>query len=263
MYVKMSADKSLIVTVPTTLYQGERNADLITFLVPAEYESKNIADCEMQMLYVTPDGETHAEALRYQPEMYKDYLQYSTVVGTGLTAQEGEVVVWLTAQDEDDFLVVKTGEVIAYIRPCRDMSDISEDVGRIDRLEMQVEALSRQKADNIVFHEEDGTIQLVADGVEIGDRIAVAGGVTVTDVLLNDEQELVIRFSDGTEKVLGKSVLGGGNIYVPHVDERKILTFTIESMAGEIPDPVDLNPNDEWNAIDETEQESDYIWEEM
>jgi len=52
-------------------------------------------------------------------------------------------------------------------------------------------------------------------------------------------------------------------IYVPHVDERKILTFTIEDMAGEIPDPVDLNPHDEWSDVDDTTVVSEYVWEDM
>lgn len=268
MYVKMNTDKSLVVTIPTTFYQGERNADLITFLIPLNYGEKNMADCTMRLHYVTPDEELHEEELVYLPEAYKDYLQYSTVVGTSLTEQKGDVGLWLEAQDEADFLVFKTGEVMISILPCRGAVQDDEATGRIDRMEMQIEALQKQKADNIVFHAEDSTIQLLADGVEIGDRIAIsvtggAAGVVVSNVALNDDSELVIYFSDGTEKNLGKAITGSGQVYVPHIDERKILTFTIEDAAGTIPDPVDLNPFDEWNSIDETEQGSDYIWEDM
>lgn len=53
-----------------------------------------------------------------------------------------------------------------------------------------------------------------------------------------------------------------GKVYVPHIDEHKVLTFTIEDTAGEVPDAVDLNPNDEWSGIDESEAVvTDYVWD--
>ena len=74
---------------------------------------------------------------------------------------------------------------------------------------------------------------------------------------------MVLRFSDGSEKNLGSVVDGSGAVYVPHIDDRKILTFTVEEMPGDIPGPVDLNPFDEWSDIDGSQVTSDYIWEEM
>lgn len=52
-----------------------------------------------------------------------------------------------------------------------------------------------------------------------------------------------------------------GLVYVPAIDERKILSWTIQEAAEDmtVPDPVDLNVADDW-ADDETN--SDYIWEE-
>lgn len=270
MYIKMNDDKSLVVTIPTTIYRGENNADLITFLVPAEYEGKNVADCAMLMRYINPDNVGKSEALSYKPEMYKGYLQYSTVANTKITSLDGDITVWLTALDNNDAVVLKTGEALVTINPSKDIADYmsQEDMDQLDRLEAQVEELMKQKADNIVFHEEDNTIQLVAQGVEIGDRIAIAvdsedNSVCVTDVVINEDGEMVVMFSDGTSENLGKAISSDGTVYVPHIDERKILTFTIEQAAGEIPDPVDLNPFDEWSNIDETEVASDYVWEDM
>lgn len=51
-------------------------------------------------------------------------------------------------------------------------------------------------------------------------------------------------------------------VYVPHVDDRKVLTFTIEEQPGEVPPPTDLNPHDEWSGIGPGGT-SDYIWEPM
>ena len=270
MYIKMNDDKSLVITIPTTIYRGERNADLITFLVPAEYEGKNMADCAFLMRYINPDNIGKSEALAYKPEKYKNYLQFSTVVNTRLTTKEGDVTVWLTAMDNDDAVILKTGEVLVTVEPSKDIADYmgNEDMDQLDRLEAQMEELMKQKADNIIFHEEDSTIQLVANGVEIGDRIVISiddadATVCVKNVSINEEGELIVEFSDGSIQNLGKAVSDEGVVYVPHVDERKILTFTIEKAAGEIPDPVDLNPKDEWGDIDESEVVAEYVWEDI
>ncbi len=64
-----------------------------------------------------------------------------------------------------------------------------------------------------------------------------------------------LRKSDGSS--------GSGKTYVPHIDEHNVLTFTLEDNPTDIPDPVDLNPFDEWSEIDESEAASDYVWESM
>ena len=57
---------------------------------------------------------------------------------------------------------------------------------------------------------------------------------------------------------------GPNMVYVPTVDERKILSWTVQEVTDEMPDipPTDLNPNDEWLPT-ENEVESEYIWEPM
>lgn len=53
---------------------------------------------------------------------------------------------------------------------------------------------------------------------------------------------------------------GPSMVYVPEVDERKILSWTIQTVTDDMPEipPTDLNPYDEWTA-DETD--SEYVWE--
>lgn len=270
MYIKMNDDKSLIITIPTTIYRGERNADLITFLVPAEYEGKNMADCAMLMRYINPEEVGKSEPLSYKPEPYKGYLQYSTVVNPKFTSLDGDITVWLTALDHNDGVILKTGETAFTIQPSKDVADYmsDEDMDQLDRLEAQVQALQKQKADNIVFHAEDSTIQLVSEGVEIGDRIAISvtgseAGIYVKDVEISENGELIVLFSDGTTENLGNAVASDGAVYVPHVDAHKVLSWTIETSIGEIPDPVDLNPSDEWSDIDESDVSTDYVWEDI
>ena len=87
----------------------------------------------------------------------------------------------------------------------------------------------------------------------------------VIDAMISEDGELIIRYLDGTEKNLGIVVDESGAVYVPHVSAQKILTFTIENEPMGVPDPVDLNPTDEWSKIDETDVEevSDYVWDKI
>jgi hypothetical protein len=50
-------------------------------------------------------------------------------------------------------------------------------------------------------------------------------------------------------------------VYVPEVDERKILSWTLQEVTDDMPEipDTDLNPYDEWT---EDEADSEYIWEE-
>ena len=70
---------------------------------------------------------------------------------------------------------------------------------------------------------------------------------------------------------LAPDVPGGGNcdcgpnvVYVPEVNERKILSWTLQEVTDDMP-PIpstDLNPSDEWRPT-ENEVVSEYIWEPM
>ena len=59
----------------------------------------------------------------------------------------------------------------------------------------------------------------------------------------------------------GNCDCGPNMVYVPEVDERKILSWTIKEVTEDMPEipPTDLNPFDEWS---DEETNTDYIWEE-
>lgn len=59
----------------------------------------------------------------------------------------------------------------------------------------------------------------------------------------------------------GNCDCGPGMVYVPAIDEDKILSWTVQEAADDmpLPNPVDLNPNDDWV---EDEAMSEYEWEE-
>ena len=84
----------------------------------------------------------------------------------------------------------------------------------------------------------------------------IISGNPVVDAELAENGDMILKMSDGTEKNI-VSVAGEDGA------EQKILSFTIEDEPGDVPDPVDLNPHDEWSDIDDSEIVSDYVWEKM
>ena len=65
-------------------------------------------------------------------------------------------------------------------------------------------------------------------------------GVGIASLDINDNGELVIVLTDGRVRNLGKIVGADGAVYVPHIDDQKVLSFTIEKNAEDVPDPVKL-----------------------
>lgn len=69
--------------------------------------------------------------------------------------------------------------------------------------------------------------------------VAPVSGKTISDIIIDENKNLIIKFSDGSEKIVGKTSSG---VYVPHItQEEKILSFTYAEEPGEVPAPVDLS----------------------
>lgn len=62
----------------------------------------------------------------------------------------------------------------------------------------------------------------------------------------------------------GNCDCGPSMVYVPTIDEHKILSWTVQEVTDEMPKipSTDLNPYDEWSTTG-NEVESQYVWEPM
>ena len=185
MYIKMEQDKSLIITVPTSIYQGESNAGALCFLLPQQQEEIKLADCAVFMRYVLPDGTGYSEALFFEPETYREYLKYTTLAKSRFTAHAGTVKLWLCAFNFDDAVVLKTGEIDIEVLPSKNIDNYlpPESLDQIDRLTKQVEVIQKTKADNIVFNDKDSTLQLSSEKNLIGDAVDLSKAITGDDVI--------------------------------------------------------------------------------
>ena len=129
----------------------------------------------------------------------------------------------------------------------------------INKLSAQIDELNETKADNIVLDTDNNTIQLTANGAPIGDAIDYAScGIKSFDVDENDN--ITITLLNGRVIELGNIPGASGATFIPHISEDKILTWTCDKDLP-VPDPVDLNPFDEWEYDGESSI-GDYGWEE-
>ncbi len=174
--IKMNADKSLSTTIRATIYQYERNADTIVFLLPKFYGDVSLSDCDVYLEYILQDGIGDTIELKLEPEPYNDgYYMYRLPMDARFTKDVGTIELWLCAIDRQDNKVLESGTAHVKVEKRKDIADYyaSGVLSQIDRLAARVEIIAAGKADNLIYTEDDSGIQLEADGVPIGDRVNI------------------------------------------------------------------------------------------
>lgn len=175
MYViKMNADKTLQTTIHANIYQGEKNADMLVFLIPKLYGNQNVADCDLLMRYILPSGYGRSEALELALEPYNsNYYRYDLKLDTKLTELAGDIEIWLSAISLNDNVVFKTGSVELTVLPSKDIADYLDPKSRdqLDKLSEKVSKLESEKADNIFYDENGDYLQLSSNGSAIGNKV--------------------------------------------------------------------------------------------
>lgn len=282
MYIKLDENMDLVITVNDPIYRGDNLNRKIIYLIPPVIGEVDVLTAELYLSYIRADGVADVVILERMEEKYNEnYYQYTLPITCKLTKYPGEVCTWVQmyAGATDNPTVSKSSECILRIKESKSMDAYLEDsqmtalyqihkqmndgFSNIEEVIDTVEALVAAKADNIVFDSESSTIQLTANGEPIGDAIIVAStsGLLIDDMRISVDGELLVFFNDGSIKNLGKVVGDDGMVYVPHIDEHNVLSFTLEESPTDVPPPVDLNPNDEWSSIGGDSIKSDYVWE--
>ena len=307
-YIKLDENMNLAITKNEPIYRGDHLNQKITYLVPLMVGDIDMLRATVYLSYIRADGTANIALLVREEETYNErYYQYHLPVTSDMSRYAGEICTFLQifSGPPRHPVVAKSGECPLQIIDSKNMDEyISDRNLRLiyemqrymeDKVEKAEAALNERidktdevvaaKADNIVFDPEDSTIQLVStveiedeegnptgeyEKIPLGDRIFVRADTArgIINMEINELGELIVTFDDETTHSLGTVVGRDGSVYVPHVDEHKILTFTIEGEPTEVPAPVDLNPNDEWinigdGDIDAPGGETTYVWEDM
>lgn len=141
------------------------------------------------------------------------------------------------------------------------ITDQNEEIeDKFAEIDIKLEALNENKADDIYYDEEDQCIQLMANGEPIGNRVAVSTG-GIVDCKINEDGHLVVTFSDGRILDVGYVGAADGVTFIPHISDDLILSWTNDG-GLENPDPVDISPFNDWVELgDDGETETQYTWD--
>lgn len=308
LYIKLDENMELVITKNEPIYRGDHMNQKITYLIPVMVGDIDMLTATVYLSFIRADGTADVALLVREDEPYNErYYQYHLPITTTLSRFPGEVCTFLQifAGSPRHPAVAKSGECILRVLDSRNMDEYITDRNlrliyemqrymedkvekaetalneRIDQTNKNVDA----KADNIVFNAEDSTIQLVSTVrtvneetgeeetaiVPLGDPIFVRADTArgIANMEINADGDLIVTFEDEETQNMGRVVGRDGAVYVPHIDEHKVLTFTIDTNPGtEPPPPVDLDPNDEWGEIGDGGMDSpgvvtSYVWESM
>lgn len=173
--IKMDTGKELITTVRQSVYQGEKNADALIFLVPNMYDNIDIASCVVLLQYMLPGSDVYADLELTATEHNAEYLAYSTSLDFPITAFSGTVWMRLQIKDAHGHVVLVSGGAALPIL-CRSTEKPDEpapDKDKLARLAEQVELLSKEKADSLAYDTTNRKLQLTANGAEVGRPVTV------------------------------------------------------------------------------------------
>lgn len=278
--ILLNETNELTTSVRERIMQRSKLVDSLHFLVDPMYKGIDMSDFTVLMEYLLPvSREYKTEILVKSDALYKEKLEYKLPFDTNLTREAGKVELQLTfikveldADGNSTQRVRKTSPTTITILPIAAWSDIIADsaLTALDQRLIQVDAaiaavnemndyLSATKADDIVYNEDTNTIQLTANGIPIGHAINYSAcGIKSFEV--DEDDNITITLNDGRIIELGQIVGASGVTFIPHIDENKILTWTNDG-GLENPEPVDLNPFDEWVEDGDVDVESEYEWE--
>jgi len=208
--IKMEEDKSLTTTIQSTIYQGDKNADTLVFLIPQKYEENSLADCEILLRYIMPNGMGRSEKLEMYPIPHnKDYYQFRLSVASRFTEDDGDIELWLTAVNFNDDILFRTGTATVTITPHKVIDDYLPPaaLNQLDELAAKVYHMELETVNNLKYDSVEETLQLTANGVPVGDLVALGKIVEDMDDVINfgDEE------TDGGDGTSSGGASSGGN----------------------------------------------------
>ena len=116
MVLKMSKDKTLVMTVSSTTYKDEHNAETIKIIMPKQVDNNDLKQCSVWLCFM--NEEKLGKAIDVS-EFLKDYSSSHYYIEIPMdnifTYVAGEVKIWLKLLDSQTEMVDKTNYVIKHI----------------------------------------------------------------------------------------------------------------------------------------------------
>lgn len=188
--IKMADNKELInCSYDKAVYQKESLVDEVLFLIPQKYNGLSLSDFNVVLEYIDAANTPHAEILKKNNGLYKEYLAYTLPVDTSITAYAGNVTLNLSISKVDmenrKHYILHTGEAVIPVLKRNDYYNFvpEESLEFVDKIVANLDVKINEikdiagtydkiKADNI--KKTDNKIQLTSNGNPIGDEIIIS-----------------------------------------------------------------------------------------
>ena len=207
--IVMNNNKELITTQKTNIYQREKLADKIQFLIPQNYNDLDLSTYLAIIKYVDQSNTSHAEVLNADEEVYKNKLRYTLPIDTEITRFAGTITIRLSFvkvnMDTKEMSVIHSGETTITVLPLKDyytfvpdesLEFVDQLVGnleaKIEATEHIAEIYDSEKADNLSY--QDNILQLTSHGTKIGDPVAFEDNETIDDTQSIAQKEILELF---------------------------------------------------------------------
>lgn len=278
--ILLNETNELTTSIRERIMQRSKLVDSLHFLVDPIYKGIDMSDFTVMMEYILPvSREYKTEYLVKSDALYKEKLEYKLPLDTCLTREAGKIEVQLTfakvemdAEGNTKQYVRKTSPTTITIVPISAWSDVIADSAltaldqRLIMVDSMINAanemnsyLSETKADNIVVNKDTNTIQLTSNGMPIGDAVEYSS-CGIKSFVVDENENIIVTLTDGRVIDLGQIAGASGVVFIPHIDNKGILTWTNNGNL-ENPEPYDLNKHDEWSTLPEEGIKTEYVWE--
>ena len=209
-------DNSLYGSQKSKIMQKEKLVNKLCFLVAPHYNGYDMSQFTVTMRYLLPiSKEFVTETLVLANDKYEEYLKYVLPVDTNLTKEWGDIELNLTFTmvDKDDNgqsiqRVRKTDNYFLNIVQISNWDNFVPDSAlaaldqRILMQDAQIKALNElanafdgevSLVDNLVYNDDEATLQLSAKGVGVGNTVSVQDmldeGSPIVDLNSNSENK--------------------------------------------------------------------------
>ena len=231
----------------TSFWQWDRKQKLIVLnedITEVHFSNRNMTHSIKKDVYLNNDGLRVCNVPSELLQLPRNLVAYAYIDGATVKSVK--------------FAVIKRPMPSDYV------VDQNEDIEeKFTEIDLRLEALNENKADDIYYNEDDNSIQLVANGELIGNKINIrdCDSSVIVSCEINEEDHLIVTLSDGRVIDAGRVVGADGVTFIPSINEQKILSWTNDG-GLENPAPIDLNPHDEWADIDGSGT-TQFIWSPM
>lgn len=208
--IKLNNDKTLETTVKTTLMQKENGVDKIQFLLPPTYESQDLSEYMITMVWRDPNGNLHTGLLERDLDIYRNYIRCVYTATKEFLSQAGEIEVWLNmmnpALDDDiPYKTLRTFSTVIRVDKPGSYADFA-DYEALEAMKQKIKDLDDSMPTDLVVDEETDNLHLVHGDEQIGNgvEIMVPGdhdlddgehdGIVDLDVITDDDGDVAPAF---------------------------------------------------------------------